>query len=300
MPLARTRTKRARVEVSVRSPRSPRRASPVKSKAESFLNILGRQFCQSPFAQAVPTIDHSGSREFFERYYYNNRPVILRGLMKGWKALQLWSPDYFARRFGNCSVEIVTGRNRDPHYESNFLSHRSTLRMKDYVQMVNEASETNDFYLSARNFFFQRKRFKSLLHDMRCPKGFLNPRTFRKAPHLFFGPKGTVTPLHHDALNILRPEICGRKLFKLIPPFDMDKVYVERVCFSGVDLGKLDYSKFPLMRSASILEVVVEPGEFLFIPVGWWHWVKALDISISVSFTSFDVKGSPVAWHFWE
>jgi quercetin dioxygenase-like cupin family protein len=54
------------------------------------------------------------------------------------------------------------------------------------------------------------------------------------------------------------------------------------------------------MRSASILEVVVEPGEFLFIPVGWWHWVKALDISISVSFTSFDVKGSPVAWRFWE
>jgi hypothetical protein len=300
MQLARTRTKRARVEVSVRSPRSSRRASPVKSKAESFLNILSQQFCQSPYAQAVPTIDHSSSREFFERYYYANRPVILRGLMKGWKALQLWSPDFFARRFGNCSVEIVTGRSRDPHYESNFLSHRTTLRMKDYVRMVKEAGETNDFYLSARNFFFQRKGFKSLLDDMRCPRSFLNPRTFRKAPNLFFGPKGTLTPLHHDGLNILFGQICGRKMFKLIPPFDMDKVYVERVCFSGVDLGKLDYSRFPRMRSASILEVVVGPGEFLFIPVGWWHWVKALDVSISVSFTSFDVKGGPVAWKFWE
>jgi hypothetical protein len=245
-------------------------------------------------------MDHSSPREFFERYYYANRPVVLRGLMTGWKALQVWSPDYFARKFGNCSVEIVTGRSRDPHYESNFLSHRTTLRMKDYVQMVNEAGETNEFYLSARNFFFRRKRFKSLLNDLRCPKGFLNPRTFRKTPNLFFGPNGTVTPLHHDALNILFGQICGRKLFKLIPPFDMDKVYVERVCFSGVDLGKLDYSKFPLMRGASILEVVVEPGEFLFIPVGWWHWVKALDISISVSFTNFDVKGTPVEWHFWE
>jgi len=300
MLLARTRTKRARVKLSVRSARSSRRASQAETKAESFLNTLSRQFSQSPFAQAVPIIDHISPREFFERYYYANRPVILRGLMTGWKARHRWSPDFFARRYGNCSVEIVTGRSRDPHYESNFLSHRTTLRMKDYVQMVNEASESNDFYLSARNFFFQRKGFKSLLDDMRCPKGLLHPKTFRKAPHLFFGPKGTVTPLHHDGLNILFGQIYGRKLLKLIPPFDMGKVYVERVCFSGVDLGKLDYSKFPLMRRASILEVVVEPGEFLFIPVGWWHWVKALDTSISVSFTSFDVKGSPVVWRFWE
>lgn len=273
---------------------------PAKSKAESFLNILSRQFSQSPCAQAVPAMDDSSSPEFFERYYYANRPVVLRGLMKGWKALQLWSPDFFARRFGNCRVEIVTGRTSDPHYESNFLSHRTALPMKEYVRMINEAGETNDFYLSARNFFFQRKRFKPLLDHMRCPAGFLNPRTFRQAPNLFFGPKGTVTPLHHDALNILFGQISGRKLFKLIPPFDMDKVYVERVCFSGVDLENLDYSRFPRMRDASILEVVVEPGEFLFIPLGWWHWVKALDISISVSFTGFKVKGCPVAWHFWE
>jgi hypothetical protein len=300
MPLAKTRTKHAGIKARVPSPRSSRSASPVKSKAESFLNLLSQQFSQSSCAQAVPAIDRSSSVEFFERYYYANRPVIVRGLMKNWKALQQWSPDHFARRFGNCSVEIVTGRSRDPHYESNFLSHRTTLRMKDYVRMINEAGESNDFYLSARNFFFQRKAFKSLMDDMRCPRGFLNPKTFRRAPNLFFGPKGTVTPLHHDGLNVLFGQIYGRKLFKLIPPFDMDKVYVERVCFSGVDLGKVDYSRFPLMRGASILEAVVEPGEFLFIPVGWWHWVKALHISISVSFTNFDVKGTPVAWRFWE
>jgi ribosomal protein L16 Arg81 hydroxylase len=300
MLLAKTRTKRAGVKRSVRNPYSSRRPPSVKSKAESFLNMLSRQFCQSPYAQFVPTIAHLSPAEFFERYYFANRPVILQGLMKRWKALQQWSPDLFSQRFGKCSIEIVTGRSQDPHYESNFLSHRRTLRMKDYVQMVNGARETNDFYLSARNFFFQHKRFKCLVDDMRCPRGFLKPKTVRKAPHLFFGPKGTVTPLHHDGLNIFFGQILGRKLFKLIPPFDMGKVYVERVSFSGVDLGKVDYREFPLMRGASILEVVVEPGAFLFIPVGWWHWVKALDISISVSLTNFCVKGGPVPWHFWE
>jgi hypothetical protein len=105
MPLPKTRNKRDGVKVTVRSSRSSRKASPARSKAESFLNILSRQFSQSPYAQAVPTMDHSSPREFFERYYYANRPVVLRGLMTGWKALQVWSPDYFARKFGNCSVE---------------------------------------------------------------------------------------------------------------------------------------------------------------------------------------------------
>jgi ribosomal protein L16 Arg81 hydroxylase len=101
-------------------------------------------------------------------------------------------------------------------------------------------------------------------------------------------------------LNILFGQVYGRKLFRLIPPFDMVKVYLERFCFSGVDVGKVDYAQFPLMRDASILEETVERGDFLFIPIGWWHWVLALDISISISFRNFDVDGGAVAWRFWQ
>jgi ribosomal protein L16 Arg81 hydroxylase len=35
------------------------------------------------------------------------------------------------------------------------------------------------------------------------------------------------------------------------------------------------------------MQVVLEPGQALFIPVGWWHHVRSLDVSISVSFTNF-------------
>jgi hypothetical protein len=271
-----------------------------KPKAESFLRVLSEQFRQSANSRGIPKVDALDPDRFFQVYYYRNIPVVIRGLMRGWKALQVWSPDYFAREFGKCRVEISSGRIRDPHYDSNFDAHRIRILMGDYVRIIKEGGETNDYYLSARNFLFRRRKFQPLLRHMRCPPGFLESKTFRSVANLFFGPKGTVTPLHFDGCNVLFGQVYGRKRFKLIPPFDMENVYGERMCFSAVDLGRIDHSKFPLMRRASVLDVVVEPGEFLFIPLGWYHWVKALDISISVSFTNFRVRGGPVQWRFWE
>ena len=35
-----------------------------------------------------------------------------------------------------------------------------------------------------------------------------------------------------------------------------------------------------------MLEVVVEPGETVFLPLGWWHQVTSLDVSLSFSFSN--------------
>jgi hypothetical protein len=281
------------------SPRSPAKPSKGHPPAASFLRVLSEQFRRSS-ARSIPKVDSLSPREFFDAYYYPNRPVIIRGLMKDWKALRLWTPDYIAREFGKYRVEIAADRSRDPHYESNFDSHRQKVLMGEFVRMVKQGGKTNDYYLSARNFLFRRRKFAPMLRHMRCPAGFLKPASFRRSANLFFGPKGTITPLHFDGVNILFGQVYGRKLFKLIPPFDAENIYGERFAFSAVDAGRIDASKFPLMRRASILRSVVEPGDFLFIPIGWYHWVKALDISISVSFTNFSAKGGAVAWRFWE
>ena len=41
---------------------------------------------------------------------------------------------------------------------------------------------------------------------------------------------------------------------------------------------------FPKSANASFQECILEPGDCLFIPRGWWHYVQSLDVSASVSF----------------
>jgi ribosomal protein L16 Arg81 hydroxylase len=41
------------------------------------------------------------------------------------------------------------------------------------------------------------------------------------------------------------------------------------------------------MRHAHLMECTLEPGELLFLPIGWWHYVEGLDASVTMTFTNF-------------
>ncbi|NUG52732.1 cupin-like domain-containing protein, partial [Acinetobacter lactucae] len=51
--------------------------------------------------------------------------------------------------------------------------------------------------------------------------------------------------------------------------------------------NKIDFEKYPLAKSITPVECILNAGDALFIPIGWWHSVESLDVSISISFTHF-------------
>jgi ribosomal protein L16 Arg81 hydroxylase len=36
-----------------------------------------------------------------------------------------------------------------------------------------------------------------------------------------------------------------------------------------------------------VIECTLAPGELLFLPIGWWHYVEGLDPSVTMTFTNF-------------
>lgn len=266
-------------------------------KRASLLEALGELYRQSNVAEEFGGPQVICGEEFYSRYFYGNRPVLVDGLMRNWPALDLWSPHYFADEFGDVEVEITHDRGKDPRYEDNFADHRAMVKMRDYVRMIEEGGETNDYYLVAKNQLLERPECACLMAHFSSPDRFLDP-TIKTEGYvkLWFGPKGTVTPLHHDATNIFFGQIYGRKQIKLISPYHIDRVYNDRTCFSAVDPEDLDLTRFPLMQQVPIIDVIVHPGQFLFLPIGWWHWVKALDTSISLSFQNFYFRDGSIVW----
>jgi LPS sulfotransferase NodH len=225
--------------------------------------------------------------EFCERYYSANRPVILQGLMKDWRAMEVWTPGYLKNIAGSQIVEVMTKRDADPNYERNAHLHRTKLPFSEFIDMVNSGKVTNDYYLVANNAFFERPEMKPLLQDFIAFPEYLNQEQGGRQCFLWFGPAGTVTPLHHDTSNILIAQVKGRKRYRLIPSTQLHYVYNNEGVFSDVDCDNPDLTQYPEFIRADIIDIVLNPGEVLFMPVGWWHHVTALDVSITVSFTNF-------------
>jgi ribosomal protein L16 Arg81 hydroxylase len=256
-------------------------------KLEAIMAVYSDLWLQSKPGKYVNRRTNLGADEFFRSYYSVNRPVVFQDGLKGCPALARWNPDYLKARCGNEMVEVMSGRSRDRDYEINSNQHRTRTRLHEFVDRVKQAAQTNDFYMVANNRSLESPNMQSLLNEVHILDNILDPARAPSRMFLWFGPGGTVTPLHHDAMNILLAQVYGRKTVTLIPSFQTPWVYNHIGVYSAVDCEKPDYNKFPLFRKATQLKVLLEPGQVLFIPVGWWHHVRSMDASISLSFTNF-------------
>ena len=47
--------------------------------------------------------------------------------------------------------------------------------------------------------------------------------------------------------------------------------------------GKVNYEKFPALKLAEGFDFILEPGDTLFMPAGWWHHMEYLDSGFAMS-----------------
>lgn len=227
-------------------------------------------------------------RDFYRYYVLRNQPVVIPRMAAHWKATRLWSPTYFKENFGDEEIEMMDGREGDPYCDQNYKAHQKTTTMRAFVERIEATEgESNDFYLVANNRNIERTGFSKLFEDVEIDESFFD-RTRRESYHSFwFGPRGTKTPLHHDTTNILFFQIYGQKRIRLISPLHTELLVQLRNFYSQVDCDGTPPALLDQFPSVSIKEVVLEPGDGLFLPAGWWHQVRALSVSINLSFMNF-------------
>lgn len=235
---------------------------------------------------AVPRIKCPSLESFNTDYLLPLKPVILEGIIDHWPALNQhpWSIEYLRSVAGCRTVPVEVGsRYTDEEWSQTLLT------VNEFVDryILNKDGVKASGYLAQHQLFDQIPELKE---DIRLPdycclgEGDEDNITV----NAWFGPGGTVSPLHQDPqLNFLA-QVVGSKYIRLYSPEDTDKLYPHQSQLlhntSQVEVENPDSERFPEFAKAPYLECVLQPGEVLFIPVRHWHYVRSLELSFSVSF----------------
>lgn len=257
-------------------------------KRDWMLEMLERQRSLSARARMIHRAEGISGEAFLDHYYAPSRPLIVGGEMREWPALNLWNVDYLASLIGKTPVEYQGDRERKPSYETNKDAHRRTMPFDEFVRRA-AAESSNDVYITAFNSKANAEALAPLASDLGFLDKFLRRDSDFPNGMPWIGPAGSFTPLHHDLTNNFLCQIVGRKRVKLVPPSETRLLYNDRHVFSAIrDLDRPDLaSRFPLAANVRAYDVLLNPGDILFIPVGWWHQVRALDFSVSMTCTNF-------------
>ena len=260
------------------------------AKREWLLEALERQRDLAPGFTALERRSGLGADEFLERYYAANRPVVLAGEMDDWPALKRWTPQYLKAAVGDRAVEFQAERTSAEDFEIYKDAHRRRAPFSEFMDRILRPDAGNEAYLTAYNSNQNAEALSALHPDIGTLDKFLDPEG--PAPHgmVWIGPAGTLTSLHHDLTNNFIAQVVGRKHVKLSPASEVGKLYNERHVFSEVaDLERDEVAagRYPRLAGLRSYDVILNPGDILFVPVAWWHQVKSLDFSVTITFTNF-------------
>ena len=205
-------------------------------------------------------------------------PVVLGDLAVDWPALSEWSPERLAERFGERPVQVYDASFGAPG--RNYMGSIDTMPFACFLE------ETQQRGRDLRMFLYNLARqIPELIDDIRLPD--VGLRFSRRFVFSFFGCQGSTTPLHYDIDmgDVLHTVVRGRRRVRLFPPSASVALYRHPCTVrSYVDLDDTNGGdRFPARELGEGIEVVLEAGDTLYMPAGWWHEFHYLEAGVGVS-----------------
>ncbi|KAF9564116.1 hypothetical protein EC968_004619 [Mortierella alpina] len=289
---------------------------------------LGEEPRQGPFPKILHPIPrvHLPTMDAFQRHVHGKScsgeatPLIITGAIDHWPAKERWTDlDTLCRTAGpDRLVPIEIGSQyTDDQWTQKLVTMREFIQqyvVRDATShgedSANEEHRMPIGYLAQHDLFEQIPRLR---RDIDIPDYCMIETQNQEGYHrpddvllnAWFGPRGTVSPMHTDPYHNLLAQVVGRKYIRLYAPRETPKLY----CYgaeslvdadettgderkgaamlsntSQVNVEKPDLGQHPLFSEARYVETVLEPGELLYIPFHWWHYIRSLSTSFSVSF----------------
>ncbi|XP_018091841.1 lysine-specific demethylase 8 isoform X2 [Xenopus laevis] len=230
----------------------------------------------------IPKLHCPSLEHFKEHYLVPQKPVVLEGVIDHWPCLKKWSVEYIKRVAGCRTVPVELGsRYTDTEWSQRLMT------INEFINKYILDKQHGIGYLAQHQLFEQIPELKE---DISIPDYCCLGEASEEdiTINAWFGPAGTVSPLHQDPQQNFLAQIVGRKYIRVYSVAETESLYPFEGSIlhntSQVDVESPDSNKFPKFPQAVYQEFILSPGQVLFIPVKWWHYIRALDLSFSVSF----------------
>jgi hypothetical protein len=223
--------------------------------------------------ETYPLPDKATFRNQFEK---SNVPCKFE-IPATWGAHDKWSLEWLKEHFGHLDVSPILYSKDDFHT----APKTAQLLLSEYISSLVSGDASGVYYISAYNLLEHAPVLKT---DLEFPVYEITPKLARI--YFWMGVDGS--RLHADYAHNLFAQIRGRKRFLLYAPDREPSKYPCHVtwysCFSLTDYKNAASSGIPpLSEFEPNYDIIVNPGELLFLPYGWWHQVSCLDVTISVN-----------------
>ncbi len=239
------------------------------------MNIVDDIIMGSSPVEEVRAIDKS---DFKDNHLDGQKPLVIRGFASNWEALKKWNLEYFASLESSSAVNVLNGE---------YIQGTQKFKSGDFQAFINdlrkEENRDEKTYLAAMNIF---NYFPELKKD--TDFSLYSSFTSFNLKLAWIGPRGTISGLHADNINNMYTQIQGRKLFIIASRRYNKRMYPSKKYIAGaigsrVDINDYSEKKFPRFSEVEFSHVILEPGDVLFLPKKWWHYVESLDTSISIN-----------------
>jgi len=199
--------------------------------------------------------------------------------MEDWPAFSKWNLDYMKQVAGEKIVPLYD--DRPVQHEDGFNEPHARMKMADYVDLLK--SEPTKYRIFLWNVL---KEVPDLQRDFTFPQ--LGVKLMKGLPMLFFGGRDSHTFMHYDIdlANIFHFHFDGTKECILFPQTQNKLLYKiphSLITHESINFSNPDYDTWPALKHVSGYKARLNHGDALYIPEGYWHYMKYISPGISMS-----------------
>lgn len=240
--------------------------------------------------------------------FNRTEPIVFDGAARQWTCLR-WTPEFLASEVGDlrtrfrfCSRANSSTNELSPYKKAIMETdcEFEEASFGEFFQWLNgnidksgslSHFQRQDFWCYA-DYKYMAELFEDFPHLRQAVNwscfGF--PERSGDESTIWIGSAEASTPCHIDTYGCnLVAQIYGRKKWTLFPPSETPNLYPTRIpyeessVFSRVNVTSPDLRRFPAFATVVKYEVILQPGDVLFVPKKWWHYVESLETSISIN-----------------